>query len=159
MNTPKPVRSYEYKNDFIYVIIRQAPEQGNGTFHFCAGINLTGFAPLSRSNFGICSNPAFKGLQLLMADVSAFANEKGVRPGRAIDNPCAAITPHGDGWYREGLLLENVRGGFPRELVQFSVVALVKKVLSVCIPGIKVPGFFPDPRKLQTYLESLVAKD
>ncbi len=158
MNTGRTVKSFEYTNDFLYIIIRQAPEHGPRTFLFCSGVNLTSFAPLSKSNFGICSNPAFKGLQLLRAAVSAFSNKKGIRPTSVVENSCAAITPRGDGWYRESLMLENVGDHMPQELVRFSVVTLVEKVLSVCVPGMKVPGFSPDPGKLQAYLESLIRK-
>ena len=158
VNNQQAVRSYEYTNRFLYIIIRRMPELGPKTFLFCCGVNLTSFAPLSKSNFGICSNPAFRGLQLSRAEVSAFSNKKGVRPKSAPQNLCAAIAPRGDGWYRESLMLENVGERMPRELVRFSVVTLVEKVLSVCMPGTKVSGFFPDPKKLQTYLESLIRK-
>ncbi len=158
MNTGQTVKSFEYTNDFLYIIIRQSPEHGPKTFLFCSGVNLTRFRPLSDGNFGICSNPAFKGLQLLRADVSAFSNERGVRPKGVSENPCAVVTPRGNGWYRESLMLRDVRDGFPQVLLRFSVATLVKRVLAVCAPGEKPPDFFPHPRKLQAYLESLSVK-
>lgn len=154
----QPVRSYEYKNDFLYIIIREAPEHGPKSFLFCSGVNLTRFSPLVRKSFGICSNPAFKGLQLLRADVAKYTNEKGrgaVPRGFNIERPCAAVSPHGEGWYHESLLIENVSTGFPQKLLKFSVTNLLRLILSVCFPGTVLPGYFTDPRGLQTYLESV----
>lgn len=150
------VASYEYKNAFLYIILRQAPEHGPRSFLFCSGINLTRFSPLSRGTFGICSNPAFKGLQLLRADVAAFCRKKGV-VARAESSPsCAVISPKGDGWYREeSLVIETAPEGFPRELLRFSVTTLLRTVLSVCAPEVKLPSALPTPPKLQAYLESL----
>jgi len=73
MNKRESVPSHEYKNDFLSIIFRPVPEGLQGSFLCCLSINIARFASLTRSSFGICSNPAFKGLQLLRADVSAFA--------------------------------------------------------------------------------------
>ncbi len=156
MDDRQRVFSYEYKNAFLAIVIRQAPELGSDAFLFCSGINLSRFGPLSRQGFGICSNPAFKGLQLLRADVSAFVREKGVTPRSGGEKSCGDISPREDGWYRESLVLENVSKGFLRELLRFSVTSLLQRVLPVCRPGLKLPAFFPDPGKLQAYLEALI---
>jgi len=54
------------------------------------------------------------------------------------------------------MVLENVSKGFLRELLRFSVTSLLQRELPVCEPGLELPAFFPDPRKLQAYLEALV---
>ncbi len=72
------IRSFEYKNDYFYIIIRQVPEQGPKAYAYCCGINISRFDPLCWGKAGICSNPAFKGLQLLRADVSTYALKKGI---------------------------------------------------------------------------------
>ncbi len=155
MNRHKTVSPYEYKNDFLAIVIRPVPGGSSGAFLCCFSINISRFTTLSRGSFGICSNPAFKGLQLLRADVSAFAREKGVMPKSADEKACADISPRGHGWYHENLLIENASGPFLRELLQFSVMSLVRKVLLVCKPDLKLPDEFPDPGALQKYIESL----
>lgn len=54
------------------------------------------------------------------------------------------------------MVLENVSKGFLRELLRFSVTSLLQRVLPVCGPGLKLPAFFPGPRKLQKYIESVI---
>jgi hypothetical protein len=149
------ISPHEYKNDFLSIIIRPAADGPPGTFLCCFSINISRFTSLSRGSFGICSNPAFKGLQLLRADVSAFARERGVPSRSADEKACVDIFPRGHGWYHETLLIENASGPFLRELLQFSVMSLVRKVLLVCKPDLKLPNEFPDPEALQKYIESL----
>jgi len=155
MNKRESVPSHEYKNDFLSIIFRPVPEGLQGSFLCCLSINIARFASLTRSSFGICSNPAFKGLQLLRADVSAFALEKGVTPKSADEKVCADISPRGHGWYHENLMIENASEAFLQELMRFSVMALVRKVLLVCMPDLKLPDEFPDAGALQKYIESL----
>jgi len=155
MNKHEAVPPHEYKNDFLSIIIRPVPGGRQGAFLCCLSINISRFTSLARNTFGICSNPAFKGLQLLRADISAFAREKGVTPKSADEKVCADISPRGHGWYHENLLIENASEAFLRELMRFSVMGLVRKVLLVCIPDLKLPDEFPDPGALQKYIESL----
>jgi hypothetical protein len=155
MNEHEAVSPHEYRNDFLSIMIRPASGGPAGAFLCCFSINISRFTALSRGSYGICSNPAFKGLQLLRADVSAFAREKGVTPRSAGEKACADISPHGHGWYHENLLIENASGPFLRELLRVSVMSLVRKVLLVCKPDLKLPDEFPDPGALQKYIESL----
>lgn len=158
MKNPQTVHSYEYKNDFLYIIIRQAPERGPQTYLYCCGINTPRFDPLCWGKAGICSNPAFKGLQLLRADVSAFALKKNILPKPAEVNDCAPIAPHGHGWYRENLLFAKASSKIIPEILEFSVLDLVKTVLVVCAPEAKIPEMLPNPPALQKWLESLSFK-
>jgi hypothetical protein len=150
------VRSYEYKNDFLYIIIRQAPEQGQGAYLYCCGINISRFDPICWGKAGICSNPAFKGLQLLRADVSAFAKKIGVQARNAEHIPCGPMTPRGNGWYRENaLLIDKASPKAIQQILEFSVKDLVQTVLTVCSPDAKFPDKLPNPPALQKFLESL----
>jgi len=154
------VRSFEYKNDYLYIVIRQAPEQGPKAYVYCCGINISRFDPICWGKAGICSNPAFKGLQLLRADVSSFALKLGVETKNAERIPCGPLTPRGDGWYRENTLL--IAAASPKEVRQildFSVMDLVKTVLTVCAPDAKIPAVLPNPLAMQKYLESLSVKN
>jgi hypothetical protein len=150
------IRSFEYKNDYLYIVIRQAPEQGPNAYAYCCGINISRFDPLCWGKAGICSNPAFKGLQLLRADVSAYAMKLGVQTKNAEFIPCAPMTPRGDGWYRETtLLIDQASPKIVQRILEFSVMDLVKTVLAVCAPDAKLPAKLPEPPALQQYLESM----
>jgi len=150
-----PIRSFEYKNAFLYVVIR---EEGPGpdSYIYCCGINLSRFCRLSWRKGGICSNPAVRGIQLLRTHVSAFAAKQGMIVTKAKDIDAAPITPHGEGWYHENpLRLEKTTPEKIRELLEFSVMDLVRTVLVVCVPDAQIPTAFPDAVAMQKYLESL----
>ena len=154
------IRSYEYKNEYLYIIIRQAPEEGPKAYAFCCGINIARFDPICWGKAGICSNPAFKGLQLLRADVSAYTLKKGVRTGNAERIPCGPMVPKGDGWYRENtLLIEEAAPKTVKDILEFSVMDLVKTVLTVCAPDAKIPAKLPNPPAMQKWLESMSVKN
>ena len=160
MKKRERISSYEYKNDYLYIVIRQAPEEGPKAYVYCCGINISRFDPICWGKAGICSNPAFKGLQLLRADVSSFALKHGLRTKNAEHIPCAAMTPKGDGWYRENpLLLVQASPKAVQDILEFSVRDLVQTVLTVCAPDAKLPARLPNPPELQKYLESLSVKN
>ena len=160
MKKPQAVRSYEYKNDFLYIIIRQAPDLGPGAYLYCCGINISRFDPLCWGKAGICSNPAFKGLQLLRADVSAFAKKMAVQTKNAEQIPCGPMTPRGNGWYRENaLVIDKADPKAIQRILEFSVRDLVQTVLTVCAPDAKLPAKLPNPPALQKWLESFSVKD
>jgi len=155
------IASYEYKNDYFYIVIRQAPENGPKAYVLCCGINMPRFDPICWGKAGICSNPAFKGLQQLRADVSAYALHAG-KTTRSLEKfPCDAITPPvGTGWYRETpLLIEPASGADIGKFLEFSVRDLVKTVLTVCAPDSKVPAKLPTPRAMQKFLDVLNVKN
>jgi hypothetical protein len=160
MNKPQTVRSYEYKNDYVFIVIRQAPEKDPQTWLFCSGINTTRFDPLCWGKAGICSNPAFKGLQQMCADVSGFALKKGFQTKPAeTANDCSPITPRGDGWYRENMLIARASPQNIKETLDFSVTDLVKTVLYVCAPEAEFPATLPNPPAMQKWLESMGVKN
>ncbi len=151
-----PIRSFEYKNAFLYVVIREEPGLGPDSYIYCCGINLSRFCRLSWRKAGICSNPAVRGIQLLRTHVSAFAAEQGMIVKKTKDIDSAPITPHGEGWYHERpLRLEQAAPERIRQLLEFSVMDLVRTVLVVCVPDARIPTVFPDAAAMQKYLESL----
>jgi hypothetical protein len=150
------IDSLEYKNDFFSIVIREAPERGPGSYIFCSGISIPRFDPLCWGKAGICSNPAFKGLQLLRADVSAFAIKRGIVTKTAALPPCEPAGDHGDGWYQENaLLIEGASSEDVQEILEFSVADLVRTVLAACFPEVKLPAGSLDPQAMQRFLESL----
>jgi len=152
------VSTYEYKNDYLYIIIRQSPEHGPRASILCCGIDIMRFDALCRGKSGICSNPAFKGLQLLRADISAVALKKGATSRPLNYGQCMPISPRGEGWYRESMLLDNITPKTAKELLDFAVRDLLTKVLTVCAPSATVPKTLPNPVELQKYIQSLETK-
>ncbi len=151
-----PIRSFEYKNAFLYVVIREEPGRDPDSYIYCCGINLLRFCRLSWRKGGICSNPAVRGIQLLRTHVSASAAKQGMIATKAKNIDGAPITPHGEGWYHERpLRLKRAAPERIRELLQFSVMDLVRTVLVVCVPYAQIPTAFPDAVAMQKYLESL----
>jgi hypothetical protein len=151
-----PIRSFEYKNAFLYVVIREEPKLGPDSWLYCCGIHLPRFCRLAWRKAGICSNPALRGIQLLLTHVSAFAAKQGMIVTKAEGIDPASITPPGHGWYHEHpLRLEGAAPERIHELLEFSVMDLVKTVLVVCVPDAPIPAAFPDAAALQKYLESL----
>jgi hypothetical protein len=151
-----PIRSFEYKNAFLYIVVREEPGLGPDSYIYCCGINLSRFCRLSWRKGGICSNPAVRGIQLLRAHVSAFAAKQGmiVKKEKGIDT--SLITPHGHGWYHQDpLRLEQATPERIRKLLEFSVMDLVRTVLVVCVPYARIPTAFPNSVEMQKYLESL----
>jgi len=68
----------------------------------------------------------------------------------------ALITPPAHGWYHEHpLRLERAAPERIHELLEFSVMDLVRTVLVVCVPDAPIPAALPDAAALQKYLESL----
>ncbi len=152
------VASYEYKNDYLYIILRQMPEHGPRAYALCCGIDIRKFDPLCRGTSGVCSNPAFKGLQLLRADISAIALKKGASTRPLHYGECMLVSPRGEGWYRESMLLDNVTPRIAREVLEFGVEDLLTKILTVCAPGTAVPKKLPTPPQLQAWIKSLEKK-
>lgn len=151
-----PVRSFEYKNAFLYVVIREEPGPGRDRFLYCCGINLSRFCRLSWKKAGICSNPSVRGIQLLRTHVSRFAAQQGMIVTKAQNHDSAPITPHGEGWWHESpLRLEKTTPKKILELLKFSVMDLVRTVLKVCVPDVRVPAAFSDAIAMQKFLESL----
>ena len=141
-------------------MIREEPVPGRDRFLYCCGINLSRFCRLSWKKAGICSNPAVRGIQLLRTHVSAFATKQGMIVTKAKDSDGTPITPHGAGWYHERpLRLERVADNQIRELLEFSVMDLVKTVLVVCVPDVRVPTVFPEAVAMQKFLESLSVEE
>lgn len=150
-DSPQPT-VLQYRTDFLTIVI--APAQQADAYLFCSGINMAKFTDLCRGTHGIGSNPAFKGLQLLRAEVTAFCRSRGATPV-AGEAPCSPWSPQGHGWYHESLIVQNVPAGLPDELLRFSVMTLLRLVLSVCRPQANLPEAMPSPEDLPAYLASL----
>jgi hypothetical protein len=155
-----PNRSLEYKNAFLYIVIREEPGAGPGTYLFYCGINTRWFCRLAWKKAGICSNPAVRGIQLLRTHVSRFAAEHGMIADKAEGADLFAVAPKGDGWWNESpLRIEGAAADKLCELLEFSVMDLVRTVLVVCVPDVQVPAAFLDEAAMQKFLELLSVAD
>ena len=161
MSAMQRVATHEFKNDYFYIVLRQTPEHGPLSSILCCGINMTRFDPICWGKAGICSNPAFKGLQQLRADVSSFAMSLGRQTRSAEQFPCGLITPPvGDGWYRETpLLIDQASPTEIKKILEFSVRDLVTTVLTVCAPDARVPAKLPTSSAMQKFLDALNVKN
>jgi len=147
----KAVASWEYKNDFFSISIRESG-QHPGSYVFFSGLSLPKFNPIIWGRTGICSNAAFKGLQQLRADVSYFALQRGIVTKNA-DSTVKPKAKHGHGWYQESpLLLEGASPEAVQEILEFSARNLVQTVLTACDSAVKVPAGL-DPAGMQRLLE------
>lgn len=147
------VTSWEYKNDFFSIVIRES-EHHPGSYIFHCGLSLPRFNPIIWGKTGICSNAAFKGLQQLRADVSYFALQRGIVT-RNSDIPFDLNVGRRNGWYQENaLLIENASPQAVQEILEFSARDLVQTVLNACHPDVKVLAGL-DPAAMQRLLESL----
>lgn len=150
----KTVASWEYRNDFFSIVIRESGDRP-GSYIFSSGISLPKFNPLCWGKTGICSNAAFKGLQQLRADVSYFALQRGIVT-KSAETPSDLTGGQGTGWYQENaLLIEDVSPEAVREILEFSARDLVQTVLTACFPDVKVPAGAMGPEAMQRFLESL----
>lgn len=149
-------RVFEYKNDFLYVVIREEPGADTDKYLLFSGINTSRFCRLAWRKGGICSNPAVRGIQLLRTHISAFAAKQGMIVSKTKNIAAAPIAQQSHGWYNpDPLRVEQATPDKIRELLEFSVMDLVRTVLVVCVPDAEIPAAFPDAAEMQKYLESL----
>jgi hypothetical protein len=147
------VTSWEYKNDFFSIVIRES-EIRPGSYIFSSGLSLPKFNPIIYGRTGICSNAAFKGLQQLRADVSYFALQRGIVTKNA-DIPHVSESGRGNGWYQESALaIEEASPEDVQDILEFSARDLVQNVLTACQADVKVPAGHLDPKAMQRFLES-----
>jgi hypothetical protein len=146
-------RSWEYKNDFFTIAIRESGDRP-GSYVFSSGLSLPRFNPIIWGRTGICSNAAFKGLQQLRADVSYFALQRGIVTKHAED-PRSEVK-QGHGWYQESaLLIEDASSEVVEEILEFSARDLAQTILTACQTDVKLPAGHLEPRAMQSFLESL----
>ncbi|MBF0539620.1 MAG: hypothetical protein HQL03_15355 [Nitrospirae bacterium] len=145
-------------NDFLYYVIRPDEKRGNNVLVYCSGVNVSRFLPLTAGKHRLGQNPAVKGLQSSNLEVRSFVPSKGATLKALRGDDCSGIVNTNDLWSSELFLIEGAPQSFPPELVRFAVLNLLKIVLPVCLPNVKLPPLpqeFPTPGQLQAYLESL----
>jgi hypothetical protein len=154
-------KSYEYMNEFLFFNIRPEENRGNGTFLYCAGVNVARFLPLTRGRHKPMSNPAIRGLQLISYDVMALAKSNGAIARAIQGNRCRGISPTEELWSRQSLLIEQAPPSLPDKIINHCVVELLRKIDKGLI-GSKLGAEMPDkvlkPGELQAYIEKLCSQ-
>jgi hypothetical protein len=149
------MKKYEYINDFLYFVVRPENRDGKEALVICSGVNLDGFAPITRGRYGIGGNPILSGLQLVKYDLCALALSKGSTPRDIWGYLCTGIAPTKDAWYAEPLLIENPAAFSPEEIISFGVRTLISKIITCSRLEYQAPDELLSPVELQKYLETL----
>lgn len=155
MNTQK---SYEYINEFLYIVVKHDKIKDPGRLIYCSGVNLSRFSPITKGRHGVCSNPAMRGLQLVNLGVRALAISEGASTKTLRGNDCAGIVPTKHGWYKDVLLIENAPDSFPEKIINYFVLELLKKIDNACMLEAKLPDKLLEPNELQLVIEALCSK-
>ncbi len=147
-------RSYEYKNDFLYFVIRPGKDRSRDQLIYCSGVNISLFSAITSGRHGIASNPAMRGLQLVNLDVRDLILSRGATPKTLRGNDCSSITPARDTWYTELLSIQNAPVSLPDEIIDFGVISLLKKIYTASRRELHLPADMPGPQDLQSFLEA-----
>jgi len=149
------MKRHEYKNDYLYFVVRQDKKDDKDVLIYCSGINVTRFMPMLQGRLGLGSNPVISGLQLVKYDLCTLAHAKGALPREHYCNiGCAGNVPTRESWYTEPLLIENAGGLTPEEIVDFAVNGIVRKINAASLSDNKLPDNIP-AAELQKHLEIL----
>ncbi len=152
------LKSYEYVNDFLYFVIKPAPNRGEDAFIYCCGVSLSRFLPLTKGRHGLASNPAMRGLQIVKSGVCDLALSKGATPRIIRGKECLGIVPTEEVWYTELLLIENAPESLADEVIDYSVRALLKSIFQACALEAAPPAALLEPKELQWLLETLCTR-
>lgn len=148
-------KSYEYRNEFLYFVIRADESRRKGSLVYCSGVNISRFFPVTRGRHGIGTNPAMRGLQLVNLHVRDMALSQGATPKRMRGNDCAGLVPTDETWYTELLLIEDAPESFPEEMIDYCVTNLLRKIFKAVLLEAPLPERLLNPDELQVFLDSL----
>ena len=151
-------QKHEYINDYLYFVVRPAPDRGIIAWVYCSGVNVSRFFALTRGRHGLSSNPAIRGLQLLKHNVSRLAISQGARPRLMRGKDCSGIAPTQETWYSEILLIEDVPASLPADIIDLCSIDLLEKIILSCCPEMKHPGSPLAPVELQNFIATLLPK-
>ena len=145
-----------YVTDYFFFSVKKDSKDGKDVLDYCSGVNLDLFLPMVRGRLGMGSNPITSGLLLLKYDLCGLARSKGAtpRPKHGTTN-CADIKLSEGTWLFETLLIENVSGMFPEEIVAFCVDNYFRRVAAFSLNKYEVPDSLLSPTDMQAQLDTL----
>jgi len=141
-------QEYRYINDYLYFVVRPAPERGPDAW-------VTRFSALTRGRHGLSSNPVIRGLQLLKHNVSRLALSQGARPKLIRGKDCSGIAPTQEAWYSEILLIEGAPPALPAAVIDLCTLDIFEKIIVHCCPEMKHPGKALSSDELQIFITGL----
>ncbi len=144
-----------YVNDFMYFVLQPDRSGAKGTLLFCSGANISRFLPITKGRHRLGQNPVEKGLQLANLGVRHLALSRGATPKAVGGKDCAGIVPTRELWYTEPLLIENVPGSLPEEILAYCPLRLLKHIIEACMLDVRLPEEPMEPTELQKLIESL----
>lgn len=150
--------SYEYINDFLYLVIRPDKSRGANTLLYCSGINYDRFYPITKGRHRACANPAMRGLQLTNYEIMSLVLSRGATPKEIRENLCAGTAPTKEFWHTERLLIENAPESLPGEMIEYGVITLMKKFIHAMLLEDTPPDKLLTPDELQKFLYSMCEK-
>jgi hypothetical protein len=151
------MKTSEFKNDYLYFVVKADNVDGREVLTYCSGINVTRFLPMMRGRLGLGSNPLVSGLQLVKYDICTLAHSRGAVPNdHHSRKACAGTAPTSEGWFTETLLIENPGSLSPEEIVSFAVKGMIRRINATSLSVSKVPYDLP-PAEIQRHLEPLCA--
>jgi len=148
-------QGFEYRNDYLFFVVRPAPERETNAWIYCSGVNVTRFSTLTRGRHGLSSNPVIRGLQLVKHSVSRLAISRGARPRLIRGRDCAGIAPTPETWYSEILLIEDTPASLPVGIIVFCQEDLIERIVANCCPEMKKPDRALSSDELQIFITGL----
>ena len=152
------MKKHIYRNDFLYFVIRPDENRGEGALICCSGVNLERFAPLTKGRHGLGSSPSMRGLQITRLGINALAISRGATPRTLRGKECSGLSPAGETWYTELLLIENSPELFAEEIIRYGVKKLLESIFTACRLQAEIPDQLPDPEELQLFIEAQCRK-
>lgn len=150
-------KTYEYKNEYLFFILKPYTREGKETLLYCSGVNVDRFLPITKGRHRPMSNPAIRGLQLVNLGVRELVLEHGATPKalRENENQCAGIVSPGNIWITERLLIKNAPEALPDNIISYSVTELLKKIDRAIMLQAELPDTLLEPGELQAFLDSM----
>ncbi|KJR43240.1 hypothetical protein MCHI_000855 [Candidatus Magnetoovum chiemensis] len=151
--------TYEYKNDFLYCVIREDEKAGSNSYIYCCGVNVSRFTPLTAGKHRLGQNPAYVGIQNTNLKLRSLLLSKGAEPRTSRGDECQGLIPiKEDQWRTELIFIKNISASDLAEIGEFFVMTLINLVLTAALPDIELPNALPTADELQAYLDELTAK-
>ncbi len=150
--------SRKYINDFLYFVIKPYENRLSGDLICSSGVNVDRFTPITKGRHNPMSNPAIRGLQLIQYDIMALALEDGTTAKRITGYKGKVQPPTTELWSTESLLIKNTSPSLPDNIINFSVLELIKKIDLASTRGATLPDRLLDPKEMQIFLESLCSQ-
>ncbi len=125
---------------------------------YCSGVNVIPFLPITKGRHKAMNNPVIRGLQNVNLDIRDMALARGAEPITYNGPGCEGLSPTEDIWYTEQILFKNPPADFAREIIEYAVVHVLKKMDKAIMLNAELPERALQPVELEAFLELLCHK-